>query len=164
MAQIGGGGGKRSPDVDLNLVPFIDLMSVMITFLLVTAVWSQVAMIKLGSSIYATNPEPEKTPPPKPSVPLRMEVKKMGYKIRLGTPNSKGAPFKEIEIPVLAEGKYDNKGLLARLQQIKLANPAKLDCVMSVEESLKYDLMIRGMDVLLRAGFSQVSVATGGFK
>ena len=38
MAQIGGeGGGGRESNVELNLVPFIDLMSVCIIFLLVTA-------------------------------------------------------------------------------------------------------------------------------
>jgi biopolymer transport protein TolR len=36
----GGGGGRgKSQNFDLNLVPFIDLLSVLITFLLVTAVW-----------------------------------------------------------------------------------------------------------------------------
>ena len=38
-----GGGGKKAIDFDINLVPFIDLMSAMISFLLITAVWTQVA-------------------------------------------------------------------------------------------------------------------------
>ena len=36
-------GGRRSVDHALNMVPFIDLLSVLITFLLMTSVWSQVA-------------------------------------------------------------------------------------------------------------------------
>ena len=42
----------RSVDFELNLVPFIDLMSTCISFLLITAVWTQVSMIQIGSSIY----------------------------------------------------------------------------------------------------------------
>ncbi|HEX4923807.1 MAG TPA: biopolymer transporter ExbD, partial [Bdellovibrionales bacterium] len=37
MAQIEEGGGGRETTIELNLVPFIDLMSVCIIFLLITA-------------------------------------------------------------------------------------------------------------------------------
>jgi len=49
MAQIEEKGSGRSSNVDLNIVPFIDLMCVCIIFLLVTAVWTQVSMIQIGS-------------------------------------------------------------------------------------------------------------------
>lgn len=42
-ANIGTGDGKRSVNVELNLVPFIDLMSCLTAFLLVTAVWVNIA-------------------------------------------------------------------------------------------------------------------------
>ena len=52
MGQISSGGhGKKEVAVELNLVPFIDLMSVLITFLLITAVWTQVSMIQIGNSL-----------------------------------------------------------------------------------------------------------------
>lgn len=156
MAQIGGGGGKRDVNFELNLVPFIDLMSVMITFLLITAVWSQVAMIKLGSSIYGKdNPDIEKEPPPKENVAFRLDVKEGGYRILIG--------LQKIQIPKV-NNEYDRKALYARIKQIKSANPDKVDCVITVEESLKYEYLIQGMDLLLRGGFPAVSVATGGAK
>jgi biopolymer transport protein ExbD len=37
--------GKRALDASLNLVPFIDLLSCCIAFLLITAVWSQSAQL-----------------------------------------------------------------------------------------------------------------------
>src|SRR5262245_46520254 len=40
-----GNADKRSRNLDLNLVPMIDLMSCMTAFLLVTAVWSQTATV-----------------------------------------------------------------------------------------------------------------------
>lgn len=42
-ASFGSGDNKRN--VDLNLVPMIDLMSCMTAFLLVTAVWQQMAAV-----------------------------------------------------------------------------------------------------------------------
>ncbi len=36
-------GGRRSVDAELNLIPFIDLLSTCILFLLMTAVWVQVS-------------------------------------------------------------------------------------------------------------------------
>ena len=159
MAQVGDGGGKGKREVsfELNLVPFIDLMSVMITFLLITAVWSQVAMIKLGSSIYGKqNIEDDPLEkPPRADVPFRLDVKSSGYRIIIAK--------QKIQIPKV-NNKYDRDGLTARLEQIKQSYPDKVDCVVTVEEQLKYDYLIQGMDLLLRAGFPAISVATGGAK
>ena len=46
-ASVGTGDGKRSVDVELNVVPFIDLMSCLASFLLATAVWSAYAQISI---------------------------------------------------------------------------------------------------------------------
>jgi biopolymer transport protein ExbD len=47
-AAIGSGGdSKRDVNVELNIVPFIDLMSCLTAFLLVTAVWVQIAQLDL---------------------------------------------------------------------------------------------------------------------
>src|SRR5690242_12708486 len=40
-------GGKGSVNVELNIVPFIDLMSCLTAFLLVTAVWVNIAQINI---------------------------------------------------------------------------------------------------------------------
>src|SRR5882724_10764868 len=42
-----GGGEKGSVNVELNIVPFIDLMSCLTAFLLVTAVWVNIAQINI---------------------------------------------------------------------------------------------------------------------
>ena len=41
------GTGDKGVDVEINVVPFIDLMSCLTAFLLVTAVWSQFAQINI---------------------------------------------------------------------------------------------------------------------
>jgi biopolymer transport protein ExbD len=45
MAQALGTDRKGSVNIDLNIVPFIDLMSCLTAFLLVTAVWIQIANV-----------------------------------------------------------------------------------------------------------------------
>ena len=155
MAHVTDGrGNKRDSNVDLNLVPFIDLMSVIITFLLITAVWTQVSMIKLGSSVYGKQQKDDPTPPlPKSDVAFRLDVKDYGYLVVIGK--------KRYRIEK-QNGDYDEETLKVQLVKIKQAYPDKIDAVITMDEALKYDYLIRGMDVLLQSGFSAVSVATGG--
>lgn len=51
-------GGKKSLNAEVNLVSFIDLLSVCICFLLVAAVWLQIGTVKVMQSMgdEATNP------------------------------------------------------------------------------------------------------------
>jgi biopolymer transport protein TolR len=46
----GGGGRRKSLDAEINLVPFIDLLSMCICFLLMTAVWTQVGAVQVKQS------------------------------------------------------------------------------------------------------------------
>ena len=55
-----GKGGKKSMDSEINLVPFIDLLSCLISFLIVTAVWTQIAALKVATGDAAP---PEQSPP-----------------------------------------------------------------------------------------------------
>ena len=53
-----GGGRTKNLAADLNLVPFIDLLSVCITFLMVTAVWTQISTMPLDQNISDPNTPP----------------------------------------------------------------------------------------------------------
>ena len=155
MAQIEDNSSGRSANVELNLVPFIDLMSVLITFLLITAVWSQVSMIQLGSSIYGKKQENQDVTPPPPmaDIPLRLDVKDFGYRLIVGP--------EKIEIQKQA-GEYDKVALLERLKQVKEKYQQKSDAVIMVDDELPYENLIVGMDTLNQAGFPSISVSTVG--
>ena len=43
-------GGKKPLDATINLVPFIDLMAVTISFLIMTAVWTQIGRLQVASA------------------------------------------------------------------------------------------------------------------
>lgn len=154
MAHIEEKGGGRGMNVDVNIVPFIDLMCVCIIFLLVTAVWTQVSMIQIGSSVYSKRTEatPDE-PPPRPEVAFRLDVVTAGYVINIGK--------KQLSVPKLGAA-YDDKRLMQELKTIKQEYPDKKDGVITVMEELTYDDLIHGMDMLLQAGFEEISVAAGG--
>ena len=155
MAHIDDGGGdKRSSTVDLNLVPIIDLMSVCIIFLLITAVWTQVSMIQIGSSIYGKKSSDEKVEPPKEAqVPFRLDVLREGYRVIIGKST--------LNFPKVG-GQYDQEKLVTELRKIKELYPEKADAVVTVLDDLPYGSLITGMDALLTAGFPEISVATAG--
>jgi biopolymer transport protein ExbD len=157
MAQIEGEGGGRSANIELNLVPFIDLMSVLITFLLITAVWTQVSMIQLGSSIYGKKTQDDITPPPPMAdIPLRLDVQSGGFRLIIGS--------EKVWVPSSGAGAaagYDVPKLLQELKKVKEKYPAKSDAVITVEDQLAYESLILGMDTLSQGGFPAISVATG---
>ncbi|MGE5087102.1 MAG: ExbD/TolR family protein [Bacillota bacterium] len=156
MAHIEEGkSGGRAKNIELNLVPVIDLMSVLITFLLITAVWTQVSMIQIGSSLYGkkSDTQPNPTPPPSADVVLKVDVKEVGYVLTVGK--------QVISLP-LQGGQFDDAGLIAQLQRVKQLYPDKVDAVVSVADAMPYDQLIKAMDNCLIAGFSAISVATGG--
>ncbi|WII73449.1 biopolymer transporter ExbD [Bdellovibrio sp. 22V] len=156
MAHIDSGESSgRKRNIELNLVPFIDLMSVLITFLLITAVWTQVSMIQIGSSLYGkkSDTQPTPTPPPNADVVLKVDVKEIGYVLTVGK--------QVISLPMVNE-QFDEAGLVAQLQRVKQLYPEKVDAVVSVADAIPYEQLIKAMDNCLSAGFSAISVATGG--
>jgi biopolymer transport protein ExbD len=156
VAQVSGDSGGRNPVADVNLIPFIDLMSVCIIFLLLTAVWTQVSMIQIGSSVYGKkNDVTQAEPPPRPEVAFRMDVVDSGYILNVGKSRT--------DIP-RKNGLFDRDGLYKALVTIKQQYPDKNDAIIAMADELTYEELIRGMDTLLLAGFPEISVATGGAK
>jgi len=49
--DVGGHGGKRATNHELPLIPFIDFLMCLVAFLLVTAVWSQMARINADARV-----------------------------------------------------------------------------------------------------------------
>jgi biopolymer transport protein TolR len=155
MAQIEEGGDSgRKTTTDVNLVPFIDLMSVCIIFLLITAVWTQVSMIQIGSSIYGKKTSDDKpVPPPRAEIPFRLDIKVDGYSILVGRSTTSIAKL---------NGAYNTAALLEELKKVKETYPEKVDAVVSILDELPYESLINGMDALLSAGFPEISVSTAG--
>ena len=160
MAAIEENTGKRTVNYELNIVPFIDLMSVCIIFLLLTAVWTQVSMIQIGSSIYGKRTDDQESqPPPRPEINLELIVNQSGYTVIIGQDS--------IPIPRIQgeEGiEYDQRNLILTLKSVKDRYPDKKDAMIAVEEDLIYENLIQGMDSLLLSGFPEVAIKTGSIQ
>lgn len=155
MAHIESGSSSgRRVNIELNLVPFIDLMSVLITFLLISAVWTQIQMIQMGSSFYGKKTEDEMPKPtPNMELVLRIDVKATGYIITIG---------KQVISLVKVSDQYDEVGLASQLQRVKQLYPDKVDAAIAVSDDIPYEAVIRAMDKILLSGFSNITFATGG--
>ena len=155
MAQIESSGKGRNTNVELNLVPFIDLMSVLITFLLISAVWTQVSMIQLGASFASPRSEDQKETivPPHEDLVLRLDVVQAGYVLMVGTQTK--------PIPKIDKDNYDVETLVAELQKVKEKYPEKPGVKISIADDIIYDHVVKTMDAGLKAGFAP-ELLTGG--
>ncbi|AFY00503.1 tolR protein [Bdellovibrio bacteriovorus str. Tiberius] len=84
---------------------------------------------------------------------LKVDVKEMGYVLTVGK--------QVISLPMVNE-QFDEAGLVAQLQRVKQLYPEKVDAIVSVADVIPYEQLIKAMDNCLTAGFSAISVATGG--
>lgn len=146
----GGGGGKKSVDSEIPLVPFIDLLLCCIMFLLVTAVWNQLARIDANQQAPGAESLDEQ-PPEEPKLKLILHLSPEGFQV--GLENSEPE-----EIAKKGE-KFDFEALRKQLTVQKEADPNRTDIIVSPDDAVRYDDVVRAMDVTVGAGFSDLSLA-----
>jgi biopolymer transport protein TolR len=144
-----GAGGKKAVDFQLNLIPFIDLLSVLISFLLMTSVWTQVAKIDVKQSPNQASEEPQ--PEDKEEkLNLTVLVKASGYSVM-----KKGAVVKEIE----KKGEtYDSATLSETLKQQRAEHPDNEEVIVTCEDKIPYQELITVMDIALEHKLTGISV------
>jgi biopolymer transport protein ExbD len=147
----GDGGGKKSVNAELNLVPFIDFLSTLISFLLVSAVWTQLARINVTQKS-ASGGAPSDTVIQQPDqLKITVGVKPDNFLL------SKG-PVEKVSIPKKGT-EYDYERLYNELKSIKDANPDKEDLIVGGSTGVNYEVTIRTVDYCIKAGFPTVTVA-----
>lgn len=145
-----GKGGKKALDASINLVPFIDLLSCCISFLLITAVWFDLRAVTVHQRI-ATDQNL------RPSVlqddQNRLEVVVMLY------PNELVAiVIEKNNIPVEYVSKkqtntYDFNALKQILAQIKEKYPQEKQVILAPSEDSKQGAIIETMDAIKEHSF-----------
>jgi biopolymer transport protein ExbD len=142
-------GGNGGVDVDINLVPFIDLMSCLVAFLLVTAVWTNVAQMKVTPK--GVGRDAEQTLPTEPPVNVSVLVAQDSLWIGLTTGDRRqiknegeNPNFAALE-DVLTEYK-NNSGIFKDRRDIELA----------AEDGVKYQAVISAMDSAIAKGFPDI--------
>ena len=142
----GGKGGKKPLDAELNLVPFIDLLVCCICFLLITAVWTQMARIKVNQKGKSSAAKKEKQTP-EVRVKITILVGEDGYTLTAGS--SRVTINKQGEI-------YDTAKLAKQLRDIKVQLPKKNNLTVAVEDGIPYKHIISAMDVALKQHFTSI--------
>src|SRR5262245_61335648 len=148
--DTGGKGGKKPLNADLNLVPYIDLLTCMVAFLLITAVWSQLARLEAHQK--GQGQAGEDTPPEK-VFKLVVVVNGEGFNLV--------ADQDQQPIPKKGE-QYDFEKLGSELKKIKDTHADKNDVQVASEDTIKFEVLVRTMDTALSARFPDISLIDAG--
>jgi biopolymer transport protein ExbD len=157
MPEQGGGGKKKKKSLDatINVVPAIDLLSCLITFLLYAAVWTQISRLQvqqLGSGA------PEPTTLEQKSLIVTLAMGERGFNLS----TSAGTTFEVPSLGRTSEGltQFDLKGLGERLKQLKNDYPDQSAITVQAEDTVAYGDLVSVIDACLAVGL--VSVAVSG--
>ena len=132
-------GGHRRPDHDtaeLNITAFMNLMVILVPFLLITAVFSRLAILELnlpGSSTEAVDPQDQA---------FQLEVIVRSDKIEVGDRNQGLLGI----YPNSEEGEYDYEALSGKLSELKDRYPEKTDASILLESDIEYNTLVQVMD------------------
>jgi biopolymer transport protein ExbD len=139
----------RKP-VEMMLVPMIDIFTVLVTFLLMTAVFSRITILQLdlpSASDGAAGP---------PEFRLEVIVRDNGFELTNGETLIAALPK--------VNGEYDFAQLAQLAQQLKSENPQVHDASVLMERQVRYDYLIQVMDTIRTAPESAADSGGGARK
>lgn len=153
MARSGGPrGSKREIPSNLNLVPFIDLFSTMIIFLIVTAVFDQLAAVQINMG---AEDKPADAVPQQP-------IKKIEASLKVTiTPNKIELFDAGRKVNINKEGEeFDFSMVREFVEEVREKYPEKKDVVIFSEDKAIYKDLVAVMDEFLGQSFTEL-VVTG---
>ncbi len=132
-------GGRRHNDdtAELNITAFMNLMVILVPFLLITAVFSRLAILELnlpGSSNEPVEPQDQV---------FQLEVIVRSDKIEVGDRNQ-GL----LGVYPITEDGYDYDAVGEKLAQLKERYPDKTDASILLEQDIPYDTLVQIMDTV----------------
>jgi biopolymer transport protein ExbD len=129
-------GGRRNVETaELNITAFMNLMVILVPFLLITAVFSRLAILELnlpGSSSEPVEPQDQT---------FQLEVIVRANKIEIGDRNQGLLGI----YPNTDDG-YDYDALSTKLSELKDRYPSKTDASILLEQDIAYDTLVQVMD------------------
>ena len=128
-------GRRNTETAELNITAFMNLMVILVPFLLITAVFSRLAILELnlpGSSNEPADPQ---------ELTFQLEVIVRDNQIVVGDRNMGALGV----YPNGADG-YDFDALSEKLAEIKDRYPDKTDAAILLEPDIAYDTLVQVMD------------------
>jgi biopolymer transport protein ExbD len=152
--------GRKTVNYELNLIPFIDLFSVLVSFLLITAVWTQIARINVENKVGTGAGQAQKPPD---DVILAITILDGGFMVSVGTlartADGQIVPDeRKLEVPK-RDGKLDYEELAKKLRELRAQYPAKVDILVRSQDKVPYKDLIATMDACLAHDFRSISIA-----
>jgi biopolymer transport protein TolR len=148
--NTGGGGGKKPLNADLNLVPYIDLLTCMVAFLLITAVWTQLARLSVNQKGQGQAGDEV---PPEPKANIAVMVNPDGFNLVVG----------QDQTPIPKKGDtHDFERLSVELKKVKDAMPDRTDIKVASDDTVKFETLVRTMDAAITTRFPDVSLMDSG--
>lgn len=148
--DTGSKSGKKPLNADLNLVPYIDLLTCMVAFLLITAVWTQLSRLQAQQKGQGQAGEEA---PPVQQEKITVVVNQEGFNLVVG----------QDQTPIPKKGtEYDFEKLGGELKKAKDTRPDKNDVTVASEDQIIFDVLLRTMDTVLTARFPDVSLVDSG--
>jgi biopolymer transport protein TolR len=150
MAGVFGGQNDKF-NTEVNVVPFIDLLSCLISFLLITAVWVQIAAIP--ASIDSKGKVSTAPPPPE----HRLEIRLTSKSVQLKWPAALTAAG---NYPGALDNVKNDFDLPALEKILKVAANQKLIATASVsaDDDVDYGAVARTIDSVKSGGISSVAL------
>ena len=131
-------GGKKPLDAAINLVPYIDMLMTIMTFLMMTAVWTQIAMLEVQN---ASGGPQDQQQEPDPNKPKPIMVLVTGGQVVVQEEGAEPKPF-------LKSGEeYDMTGIQIELKRLKDARPDRQEVKVQSEDGVKYSDLARIIDM-----------------
>lgn len=148
----GGRGGKRQMQSNLNLVPFIDLFSTMIIFLIVTAVFDQLAAVQINMG---AEDKPADAIPAQP-------LKKIEASLKVTISENNIELFDAgRKVNIAKDGEDFDYTLVQQFaEEVREKYPEKKDVVIFTQDKAQYKSLIGVMDEFLGQMFTEL-VVTG---
>jgi len=132
-----GGSHYRNDATELNITAFMNLMVILVPFLLITAVFSRLAILELnlpGSSTEPVDPQEQA---------FQLEVIVRKGKIEIGDRNQ-GL----LGVYPNSDDGYDYDALRTKLSALKKRYPKKSDASILLEQDIPYDTLVQVMDAV----------------
>ena len=146
-------GGGKSANFELNLVPFIDLFSTLICFLLITAAWQNMESIGTDAPPKATqNLEGDTPPAPEPKTKKVELVVSLKFDRLEVFEDSATVSFPHIK------GTPNFESLEKVLDRWKLKYPDRKDLILTTENRSPYKHLVKLMDVFIAKKFPAVGI------
>jgi biopolymer transport protein TolR len=142
--ESGGKGSRKDVNAELLLVPYIDLLTCMIAFLLITAVWTQMARLEVRQRGQG---DAESGDPPETKIGV--VVHQDGFSVVVDQ--------EQHPVPQRA-GDFDYGALATELKRLKSLYPDKTDLQVSSADAIKFDTLVKTMDAAMASGFPALSL------